>query len=129
MEERNKFEYKYTAPTEEERRVAESLRREYLAEEKEESGVSRLRNLDRKVKTPPTILGWGLGVGGTLLFGVGLTMILEWDLTAWGAFVALLGCVPVALAYPLHKRWLQARKKKYRAEILRLSEKLLAQEK
>lgn len=127
MEERNKFEYKYTAPTEEERRVAESLRREYLAEDEEESDVARLRSLDRKVKTPPTVLGWCLGVGGILLFGLGLTMILEWKLTAWGALVALLGCAPVALAYPLHKRWLQARKKKYRAEILHLSEKLLAQ--
>ena len=62
---------------------------------------------------------------GTLVFGLGLTCILEWQKLALGAVLSLVGIVPVALAYPLYRLWLEKRKRKYSAEILSLSEKML----
>ena len=125
----NKFEFTYTAPTERERREVESLRKQYLPEEKNTDKLARLRKLDEKVKTPPQILALTLGVVGTLIFGLGLTMILEWSLIAWGAIVAVIGIVPLALAYPIYRWLFKKLQDKHREEILRLSEEILNEEK
>ena len=120
----NKFSYSYTAPTERERKEVESLRKQYL-EEKNEDKMERLRRLDGKVKRPPEALAISLGIVGTLIFGGGLAMILEAGLFVWGAVVALVGLLPLGLAYPLYKRLLKKLKDKHREEILRLSEEIL----
>ena len=125
----NKFEFTYTAPTERERREVGSLRKQYLPEEKNTDKLARLRKLDEKVKTPPQILALTLGVVGTLIFGLGLTMILEWSLIAWGAIVAVIGIVPLALAYPIYRWLFKKLQDKHREEILRLSEEILNEEK
>lgn len=50
-----KFNYTYTAPTEEERREIASIRKEYLprGSAKETTKAGRLRELGKKVKTSP----------------------------------------------------------------------------
>ena len=64
----NRFHYTYSAPTEEERREIESIRREYQPREKKETDLERLRALDRKVKNLPMAVGLSLGVVGVLVF-------------------------------------------------------------
>jgi len=123
-EEQNKFMYNYSAPTEEERKEVESLRGWY-AEEKQPDKLAQLKKLDDKVKRPPEALALSLGVIGTLIFGGGMAMILEAGLPIWGTLVALVGVVPLILAYPLYKRLLKKLKNKYRDEILRLSNEIL----
>ncbi len=127
MSENNgKFEYTYTAPTERERKEVESLRRQYAVQEpKVQSKVEKLRALDNKVKNPPQILAFSLGVIGTLIFGGGLSMILEASLYVWGTVIALLGMIPIALAYPLYKKYHTKLKDKYRKEILQLTDEIL----
>ncbi len=121
-----KFDYNYTAPTQEQRKEIEALRNKYLSQEKRELGnLEKLRMLDKKVHNLPTMLGIIFGVIGTLIFGLGLSMILEWDLLLFGTIVAVIGFVPLALAYPVYKKSLQKRKEKYREEILLLSDNLL----
>ena len=122
----NQFEFNYSAPTEEERKEIIALRQKYLPKEKiEKSNVEILRELEQKVHAFPTALGIVLGVIGTLIFGLGLAMILEWGLLLWGCIVAVVGLVPLVLAYPLYKKTLQKRKEKYGEEILSLSHELL----
>lgn len=129
MRETNKFQYNYAAPTEKERKTAEEIRKRYLPEEHIEDKLERLQMLDRKAKNPPTALALSCGIGGTLLFGLGLTMILEWSTLLWGALVAVFGVIPLAFSYPVY-RWATKRcKKKYAAEILRLSEEILKENK
>lgn len=121
-----KFDYNYTAPTQEERKEIEALRNKYLPEEKREMGnLEKLRFLDKKAHAFPTLLGITLGVVGTLIFGLGLTLILQWGLLLWGSLVAVIGLIPLALAYPIYKKSLQKRKEKYSEEILSLSNDLL----
>lgn len=127
--EENKFEYTYTAPTEKERREVENLRKRYLPEEKKTDKLMRLRKLDESVKTPPKVAALTLGIVGTLTFGLGLTMILEWSLIVWGAIVAMGGILPLALAYPLYKWLFKKLQDKHREEILKLSEEILNEEK
>lgn len=120
-----KFEYSYTAPTERERKEVEELKKKYAPKEETQDKVARLRELDKKVQLPPTIWALSLGIVGTLIFGTGLTMILEWNLFLWGTVVAAVGLVPVALAYPVYQWLLKKLSDKYREQILALSEEIL----
>lgn len=122
----NKFNYTYAAPTEQERSEVESIRRQYTtAEQSNQNGIERLRKLDAKVKRAPLIASITLGVLGVLVFGLGLTMVLEWNLFVWGAVVAAVGIVPIAIAHPVHKVLLKRNKAKYGDEIVKLSDEIL----
>ncbi len=119
----DKFSMRYTAPTPAERREIEDIRRRY-ADEPTASGLDRLRELDSKVKRLPTALGLTLGVVGTLLFGIGLTAVLEWGNYLVGVIVMLVACLPIAAAYPLYAFLLNRNKAKYSGEILSLADSL-----
>ena len=121
----NQFNFRYTAPTEEERKEIDSIRRQYAPQEKTETKLERLRRLDSLVKNTAIIWSLVLGVLGCLIFGLGLTMILEWDILLWGIILMAIGSVPMAVAYPIYRLVLNKGKAKYGDEILRLSEELL----
>lgn len=125
----NKFVYNYSAPTEDERREIEGIRKQYSGEQVKKDSLSRLRELDKRVKNPPLILSIILGVVGVLVFGTGLTMILEWSLYVWGILVMVVGIVPVSIAYPLRKKLVKRNKERYGDEILKLSGELLNENK
>ena len=125
----NKFTYTYSAPTEEERREIESIRKKYdNSINKEETKMDRLRVLDRKVRNSAMIIALTLGIVGVLAFGLGLTCVLEWNLWAVGITIMVVSCIPVALAYPVHGVVLALNRKKYGDEILKLTEELLSDE-
>lgn len=121
----NRFHYTYSAPTEEERREIESIRREYQPREKKETDLERLRALDRKVKNLPMAVGLSLGVVGVLVFGLGMAMVLEWGIIAWGVAVGVVGAGIAAAAYPVYRCLLRKNRQTYGQEILSLSESLL----
>ncbi len=120
----NQFQYTYVAPTDKERREIERIR-EYYRPEREESDFIRLTKLDKRVRSIPTCAALTLGTIGTLIFGSGLAMVLEWELLTLGIAVSALGIVPVALAYPAYTFFVKRMKKKYGDEILQLLDKLL----
>jgi len=122
---KEKFKYSYTAPTEEERMEIESIRRKYVVENTTETDIEKLKRLDMRVRRPPKILAISLGVIGALVFGVGLTFIMEWNIPVAGYIVGVAGALIMAAAYPAHKYFLAAGKKKYGAEIIALSDKIL----
>lgn len=123
--ENKEFNYTYTAPTERERREIEGIRKQYQDPEKSMSKLERLRALDARVKNTANVVALIVGIVGTLIFGVGLCLVLEWAQIVWGIVVAAIGVIPIALAYPLYTAVLKTSKKKYGEEILRLSEELL----
>ena len=122
---KEEFHYTYSAPSKTERKEIEALRQKYQPQQKTTSDIERLKALDKKVQNPPTAYALILGVVGTMIFGLGLSMILEWAMPIFGTIVALIGIVALAFAYPVYRKTLQKRKNKYGAEILALSEKLL----
>ena len=125
----NQFNFKYTAPSQEERKEIDSIRRQYAPQEKTETKIERLRRLDGLVKNTAIIWSLILGVLGCLIFGLGLTMILEWDILLWGIILMVVGSVPMAVAFPIYNKLLKKGKAKYGDEILRLSEELLNENK
>ena len=119
------FNFKYVAPTEEERKEIDSIRRQYSPKEEKETKLERLRRLDAIVKNTAIIWSLVLGVVGSLIFGLGLTLILEWNNLYLGMVLMAVGSVPIALAFPVYKSVLKKYKNRYGEEILRLSKELL----
>lgn len=123
-----KFNYSYSATSEEEKKEIERIKRQYEQKPKKESELERLRKLDGKVKEFPQILALTVGIIGTLIFGLGMSMILEWNITVWGVVVGAVGAIIVTLAYPLFKWYYKKLKEKYKDEIIELSNLLLGEE-
>lgn len=124
--ENNGFNYKYSAPTEKERREIESIRRQYTASAvDEEDKFSRLRRLHGDIISAAMAASITVGVVGLLIFGSGLALVLEFSEFIFGCILSAVGLLPMLSAYPLYKAILKSKKKKHSAEILRLSEELL----
>ncbi|MDE5721409.1 MAG: dihydropteridine reductase [Clostridia bacterium] len=129
----DKFDYTYSAPTEEERREAEEIRRSYAPENAKkptENSIERLRAIDRKVKLPVRILTAVIGVIGTLMLGVGMCFAMDVfeignRLMPLGIVVGILGIALDVSDYFVYKAFLNARKKKYAAEILAITDRFL----
>ena len=129
MKQKNDFEFNYSAPSSEERKEIESIRNSYLAKSSSvDNKLETLRKLDSKVKNTPTMIALIIGIVGTLIFGLGMTMVLEWNLTIWGVVVGIVGAVPISMAYPVFKLTHKKLKNKYSSQILKLSEELLGDE-
>ena len=124
-ENRNKFNYIYSAPTETERKEIEEIRSQYLPDAKNNEKMERLKALDSFVRNTAKLVAFSFGIFGILVFGLGLSMVLSWGVIVWGSIVCVLGACFVSAAYPLYRIISQRNKKKYGPEILRLSRELL----
>ena len=123
---KDQFNFTYTAPSQEERREIESIRRQYTNQPIEnENKFERLKKLDGLVRNTATVWALVLGIIGTLIFGLGFSMVLEWNIVLWGIVVCAVGAIPIAIAYPVYLLVFKKLKKKYGEEILKLSEELL----
>ena len=124
----DKFNYKYSAPTQDERKTVISIRNQYLPKDSHTEKIEKIKNLDNKVKSIPMIIGLTSGVVGLLVFGFGLTLILEWEQYLIGIVIMIIGSIFMIIANPLfifsHKKL----KNKYSEEILQLSIEILNEE-
>lgn len=128
MDKKEKFTFSYTAPTEEERREIDGIRRQYSPAAAENDKLARLRTLDRRVRRLPFAAALTASIIGVLVFGTGLAMVLEWELVLGGVIVAALGAALAATAYPLRLLLSKRLKKTYGDEILRLCDELTPRE-
>ena len=118
----NQFKYTYTALTEQDKREIERIKDGYLDTQDK---LKQLKRLDARVKSIPKIWALVLGVIGTLIFGIGLTMCLEWEMFVAGVIISAVGIVPVALAYPVYNAVSKRCKEAYKDKILSLADELL----
>ena len=126
MKTKSDFKFNYSAPSSEERKEIESIRNSYLSQTSSSKGkLETLRKLDNKVKNTPNTIALIVGIVGILIFGLGMTMVLEWKLLLWGIIVGIIGFVTMILAYPIFKFTFKMLKDKYSSQILSLSEELL----
>ncbi|MBD5100948.1 MAG: APC family permease [Clostridiales bacterium] len=128
MDDKKEFNYTYSAPSAEEKKEIEYIRKQYVEKQdkKDVDGkMQRLRKLHSKVKSPAMAVSLTMGIVGTLIFGLGLSMALEWGLLVLGSLVAVVGLAPIISAYWAHNKILERQKKKYGEEILQLSQELL----
>ncbi len=127
-EQNNRFEYKYSALSSEERLEIESIRRRYLKDSSGEGRTQELKRLDFYVRSFPVAIAITVGVIGILLFGLGLTLVLELNETVLGIILGTVGVLVLAPANLIYKRLTAFQKKKYGQRILDISEELLGKD-
>lgn len=128
MDKNNQFNYTYSAPSERERREAESIRRQYETHAMEETKLSRLKKLHGTVVNTALAISLVVGIFGCLIFGLGIAMVLEWQIYLYGIIIGIVGAGIMAVAYPVYKLTLRKNKEKYGAEIIKLSDEILNSE-
>ena len=111
--------------------IVQKIRTQYI--EKQHTGLDALKTLDAKVKKPANVFAYTYGAAGAVVMGAGMSLIMTdigtmIGLTATmtpGIVVGVLGLGMALTTYPLHKKILNNRKKKFAPQIIALSEKLL----
>lgn len=109
--------------TERDQRRAEGIRRQYLA--REENKMEQLQKLDSKVKSPGKIIASIIGVVGALVMGYGMSLVMVSGVMTTGIAIGVAGMVVALVAYPIYALITNSRKKKYAAEIMRLSDDVI----
>ena len=111
--------------------MAQKIRTQYM--EKTPSELDALRELDSKVKRPANVFAYTYGSISAIVMGAGMSLVMT-DIGATlgiasaivpGILVGALGLGMALLTYPMYKGILNSRKKKYSAEILSLSDKIM----
>ncbi|MBQ8311555.1 MAG: dihydropteridine reductase [Clostridia bacterium] len=112
--------------------MAQKIRAQYM--EKETTELDSLRKLDARVKRPANVFSYVFGSISAIIMGVGMSLVMT-DIGATvglaggamvpGIAIGIVGMVLALINYPIYRGILNSRKKKYGAEILNLSEKLM----
>ena len=111
--------------------MAQKIRTKYM--EKAPSELDALRELDSKVKRPANVFAYTYGSISAIIMGAGMSLVMT-DIGATigitsalvpGILVGVVGLGMALLTYPMYKGILNSRKKKYGAEILSLSDKIM----
>ena len=111
--------------------MAQKIRAQYM--EKESTELDALRRLDAKVKRPASVFAYIFGSVSAVIMGAGMSLVMTdigstigMDSTMIpGIAIGVVGMIMALVNYPIYKGILNSRKKKYGAEILSLSEKIM----
>ena len=127
MENKEGFSFTYSA---EQQKEVEAIRKKYLP--KEEDKMEQLRRLHGIPTQKAQAASLALGVIGTLIMGIGMSLAMTDLGSALGAqamvigiLVGIVGITMITLAYPAYNRVLKKHRKRIAPEILRLSDELL----
>lgn len=122
----DKFEYEYEAFTLKEKEEIQSIQSRYLPKSEKEQKLQRLRELDKKTQSVPTMISISLGIVSILIFGLGMTFFLKW-IHLWyiGIPFSILGIIGMIYTYFLYKKLSIKYKEKYQDEILQLANDLI----
>lgn len=106
---------------------ADQIANEYAP--KENSKVKALKRLDAKAKLPSTIFAYTFGIIASLILGVGMCLAMKvlgsstMSMVA-GIIIGCFGILGVSINYPIYKKWLNASKKKYANDIIKLAKEI-----
>ena len=131
-QEQNGFTYTYSAKEQSE---LKRIRDKYTAPTEEEDKMARLRRLDASVTNTAQAVALVFGIMGTLILGFGMSLIMTElgeilgsyrDLAiVIGIISGVIGGVLASLAYPVYNAIVKAKRKKLAPEIIRLTDELM----
>ena len=110
--------------------VVEKIRSQYT--EPEHTELDALKSLDAKVRRPANVFGYTYGSVGAVVMGAGMSLVMT-DIGAMlgmtetlipGIAVGIAGLAMSCTAYPIYKKILNSRKKKYAGKIMELSDRI-----
>ena len=130
--EQNGFSFTYSAR---EQAELKKIREKYTPPTESEDKMARLRRLDASVTQSAQIVALVLGILGTLILGLGMSLCMT-DLAAMlgsyrdmamaiGITVGALGGLLASLAYPIYRAMVKAKRRKLAPEIIRLADELM----
>lgn len=126
MENKDTFKMTYSASQQEE---IDQIRRKYVP--KEPSKMERLRALDAAVESKAAAISIAVGVVGTLILGLGMSLAMSDLGTLLGAaafpagiVIGVVGIAVLGCAYPIYHRTLKKERAKIAPEILKLTDEL-----
>lgn len=111
--------------------LVQKIRTQYT--EKEHTQLDELKKLDARVKRPADVFAYIFGGAGVIIMGsgmslimtdIGLTIGIENVMTP-GIIIGIAGMIMAAVNYPIYKKLLYSRRRKYADEIMKLSEKII----
>ena len=111
--------------------LVQKIRTQYT--EKQHTELDELKALDAKVKKPANVFAYTYGSLGAIVMGAGMSLVMTEigeiiglaSTMVPGIAIGVLGMGMALSTYPIYKKILNNRKKKYAAEILKLSEKIM----
>ena len=127
------FSYVYSAREQAEIR---RIRERYAPQEaSDEDKLTRLRRLDARATQKAQAWSLVIGVIGALILGLGMSLVMS-DLGTMltlpadlilplGIGIGVVGCIPVALAYPLYEWIIRRERARIAPEVLHLTEELM----
>ncbi len=132
MENKETFEFTYSAKEQEE---IKAIRKKYSEPEKTVDKMEELRRLDASVTQKATVISLVLGIVGTLIMGIGMSLAMTdiGEIIGLASSVSMLigipvgtvGIVLVSLAYPTYNRIVKKERKRIAPEIIRLTDELM----
>ena len=131
-QEKSGFTYTYSAK---EQAELKRIRDKYTKPTEVEDKMERLRRLDASVTNTAQVVALVFGVIGTLILGLGMSLIMT-DLAkalgisgdavmVIGIIVGIVGGTIASLAYPVYHVIVTAKRKKLAPEIIRLTDELM----
>lgn len=111
--------------------LVQKIRTQYT--EKENSQLEQLQALDAKVKKPANVFSYVFGSIGAVVMGAGMSLVMT-DIGATvgiadpmlpGIVIGIVGMFMTIINYPIYKRILSSRRKKYADKIIALSERIM----
>lgn len=95
--------------------------------------LDELKALDTKVKRPPTVFAYIFGSISAIIMGSGMSLVMTELGTILGLentmlpgiIIGVAGLAMAILNYPIYKKMLSSRRKKYSDQILALSDNLM----
>lgn len=111
--------------------LVSKIRSQYV--EKTPTELDELKLLDNKVKRPANIFAYLFGSISALIMGAGMSLVMT-DLAKtlgianpmlWGVIIGSVGLVAALVNYPIYKKILGARRRKYASVILAFSDNIM----
>lgn len=125
MNQETTFIYNYSAKDNKE---IQEIRNKYLP--REESKLEELKRLDYTVQNSGMIESLCAGIGGVLIFGLGLCLAMQ--VIGSGVFsivlgilLGIVGMIGMIAAYPVYRKKSQKAKAEYAPRILQLTDELM----
>ena len=111
--------------------AVEKIRSQYT--EQEHTELDALKALDARAKKPAYVFGYTYGSISAIVMGAGMSLVMtdigtKIGLTATlvpGIAVGVVGMGMTLTTYPIYKKILNSRKKKYASQIMELSERVM----
>ena len=111
--------------------LVQKIRTQYT--EKEHTQLDALKELDAKVKRPANVFAYIFASVSAIIMGSGMSLVMTdigsnigvEDSMVSGTIIGIVGMLMAIINYPIYKRLLAFRRKKYADKIMELSDKIM----